>query len=130
MRRYLSSRGGCSFTSVLGFCNGVVTREHLEIRKQIATLLIRLKDVPAAHYTALVSDGDWKLLTWIHTMLLSAEILLERCVTAAKYGPMHLTKVCYFCSHLSSVFKMAYTSEFLQFLLSGILVYLPFFLIF
>lgn len=58
MEKYLSSRGGCSFTSVLGFCNGTVTREHLEIRKQIAILLMRLKDLPAAHYTALVSDGD------------------------------------------------------------------------
>lgn len=84
---------------------------------------MRLKDVPAAHYMALVSDGDWKLLTWTHMMLLSAEILLKRCVTAAKYGPMHLIKVLYFC--LSSVFKMAYTSEFLQFLLSDIPAYFP-----
>lgn len=81
----------CSFTSAVDFCNGAVTREHLEIRKQIATLLMRLKDVSAAHYMALVSDGDRKLLTWTHTMLLSAEILLKRCVT--KYGPMHLIKV-------------------------------------
>lgn len=65
------------------------------------------------------SGVRWRLPTWTHTMLLSAKILLGSCVTAAKYGLMHLIKVRYFCSFLSSDFKMAYASEFLQFLLSG-----------
>ena len=95
MKKYLFSRAGCSFTSVLGFCNGTMTREHLEIKKQIATALVRLQDLPAAHSTgttALVSDGDWKLPTCVHAMLLSAETLPGRHVTLAKYGPMHLIK--------------------------------------
>lgn len=91
MKKYLSSRGGCSFTSVQGFCNGAVTREHLEIRKQIAPLLMRLKDLLQL-ITWLCPQME-KVPTWTHIMLLSAEILLGRCVTAAKYGLVHLFKV-------------------------------------
>lgn len=120
MKKYLFSRAGCSFTSVLGFCNRTVTREHLRIKKQIATHLWDLQDLPAACYTGtttLVSDEDWKLPSCVHAMLLSAETLPGRCVIPAKHGPTHLIKVWYFCSCLSSDFNSAYTTELLQFLL-------------
>lgn len=54
------SRAGCSFASMSGFCNGMVTRVHLEIKQRSATRLVRLADLPAAGYTPVV-DGDWKL---------------------------------------------------------------------
>lgn len=73
-----------------------MTRERLEIKKQIAKMLVRLQGLPAARYTgttAPLSDEDWKLPSCIHAMLLAAETLPGRCVTLAKYGPRHLIKV-------------------------------------
>lgn len=55
-----TSRASCSFASVLGICNGMATREHLEIKQQRATRPAGLADLPAAGYTPAVR-GDWRL---------------------------------------------------------------------